>query len=180
MAAESANLSAADIVNDMVTVHLGSKELPSLDRSSSDDKWKTKDFEPIREDGNKATTLQIAFGFQNLQKGYLPRNIVPISEFYKVPPGKVSDDYDYRSIFRTLSEETAKNARMVIVHDSCYLTEALPNLVHLDTLAISEPRPWRWQTQWSPSKPRSSVNHLHSSWLEERISSERNSLRSTE
>ena len=62
---KSAYLSATDIVNDMVTVHLGSKEipdaaflpvkeLPSLDQPSSDDKWIIKDFEPIREDGSRS------------------------------------------------------------------------------------------------------------------------------
>ncbi len=35
---------------------------------------------------------------------------------------------------------TANNARMVIVHDSCYPTESLPDLVHPDTLTISTPR----------------------------------------
>ena len=70
----------------------------------------TKDFEPIRENGDKATALQIAIGYRNMQRGYPPRNPVLISEFYKVPPGKVPHSFDYQIIFRTLDEKVAKNA----------------------------------------------------------------------
>ena len=111
-----------------------------LDKPTGESEWITKDFKPIQEEGGKATALQIAVGYQNMQKGYPPRNRVPCSEFYKSQPGKLPDNCDYQIIFRTLDEKTAGNARMVIVHDSCYPTESLPDLVPPDTLTISMPR----------------------------------------
>ncbi len=152
-AARSAYLSTLNIVNEMIIthLHLGSKEVPDaqglplkeppmLDKATEDDQWLIKDFEPILESGNKATALQIAVGYQNMQKGYPPRHPMPCSEFYKSQPGQIADSFDYQSIFRTLDEKTAGNARMVIVHDSCYPTESLPDLVHPDTLTVSMPR----------------------------------------
>ncbi len=135
----------------MVTVPLGSKEIPDavsvplkelpvLDKPTSESEWITKDFKPIQEEGGEATALQIPVGYQNMQKGYPPLNPVPCSEFYKSQPGRLPDNCDYQSIFRTLDENTASNARMAIVHDSCYPTESLPDLVHPDTLTISMPR----------------------------------------
>ncbi len=96
---KSTYLSAADLVIDMVTVHFGSQEIPdaenlpvqefpSLDKPCEDTKWMTTDFEPIREDGDKANILQIATGFQNMQKDYPARSPLPVSEFYKVPPAR--------------------------------------------------------------------------------------------
>ena len=150
-ASNAAYLSTANIVSDMVTVHLGNKEipdavnlplkeLPMLDKATDEGDWITKDFKPIQESGGKATALQIAVAYQNMQKGYPPRNPIPCSEFYKGQPGTTPDSFDYQSIFRTLDEKTANDARMVIVHDSCYPRESLPDLVHPDTLTMSMPR----------------------------------------
>ncbi len=79
-ATNAAYLSSANIVNDVVTVHLGNKEipdavnlplkgLPALDKLTDESDWMTRDFKPIQESGGKATALQIAVGYQNMQKG---------------------------------------------------------------------------------------------------------------
>ncbi len=130
LAAQSAYVTNLNLVGEMLTVHLGNKEmadasglpvksLSSLDKPDDDDRWVTKDFEPIRDNGDKATALQIAVGYQNIQRGYPSRNPVPRSEFYKVAPGKVPETSDYQSIFRTLDEKSPNKARIVILHDSC-------------------------------------------------------------
>ncbi len=99
----------------------------------------SKDFEPIKENGDKAKATDCSG---------LPKHAArvsstqPCDEFRVLhgDPGKVPDTSDYQSIFGTLDAKSANNAMIVIVHDSCHPTESLPNLVHPDTLSISMPR----------------------------------------
>ena len=143
---------AKDMVNQMVSVMTGKKEVPDVangpakvlpkleDPGSYGDEWLQKPFESIVNLEGKATDLQIQVSYENAQKRYPPLKRAPQEEFYKGKSADLAPGSDYQSICRTLDLQSTAKARVAIIHDSCYPTESLPDLTHMDTFTMSTPR----------------------------------------